>query len=124
MSPRTWQRRSGYHGWTFGRAFDAFAEGRAELLAVLVPMAENAWERTAAVTVPPGQVHERSIVSFLPPLVCSCALQGLIHFDGRRQILLSKCDHPCLAKSVVPLPAAFGTGAMAGGQGCCLVQEE
>ena len=61
MSPRTWQRRSGYHGWTFGRAFDAFAEGRAELLVVLVPMAENAWERTAAVTVPPGQVHERSV---------------------------------------------------------------
>ena len=61
MSPRTWQRRSGYHEWTFGRAFDAFAEGRAELLAVLVPMAEDTWERTAAVTVPPGQVHERSV---------------------------------------------------------------
>jgi hypothetical protein len=60
-SPRTWQRTSGYHSWEFGRAFDAFADGRAALLDVLRPLPDEGWDRTATVTVPPKQVYERSV---------------------------------------------------------------
>lgn len=61
MSPRTWQRRSGYHDWEFEPAFEAFERGRAELLAALEPLPPAAWERTATVTVPPKKVFEYSI---------------------------------------------------------------
>jgi hypothetical protein len=61
MSPRTWQRKSGYHAWDFRDAFAAFAEGREALLEVLAPLSDEAWQRTASVTVPPGKVYERSV---------------------------------------------------------------
>lgn len=61
MSPRTWQRKSGYHEWQFAPAFEAFVKARAELLAVLEPLAPEAWERTATVTVPPKKVFEYSV---------------------------------------------------------------
>lgn len=61
MSPRTWQRKSGYHDWEFREAFEAFATGRAELLDVLRTIPDEAWDRTAAVAVPPGHVYERSV---------------------------------------------------------------
>ena len=59
-SPRTWQAKSGYHDWPFGPSFEAFTTGRDELLAVLEPLPPATWERTAAVTVPPAKVFERS----------------------------------------------------------------
>lgn len=58
MSPRTWQKRSGYHDWPFARAFDAFKTQRAELLAVLEPLKPEAWHRTASVAVPPNKTYE------------------------------------------------------------------
>ncbi len=61
MSPRTWQRRSGYHDWEFEPAVREFDRGRAELLAVLDPLPPAAWKRTATVTVPPKKVFEYSI---------------------------------------------------------------
>ena len=61
MSPRTWQRKSGYHDLEFKQAFDAFVAGRAALLEVLGPLPREAWERTAAVSVPPRMVYERSV---------------------------------------------------------------
>jgi hypothetical protein len=61
MNPRTWQRKSGYQDLEFRESFDAFTVGRAELLAVLTTLPDDAWERTAAVTVPPRQVYERNV---------------------------------------------------------------
>lgn len=61
MSPRTWQRKSGYHDWSFPEAFVAFGRQRAELLDVLLPLPAEAWDRTATVTVPPKAVYERSV---------------------------------------------------------------
>lgn len=61
MSPRTWQRKSGYHGWAFREAFAAFRQERAELLDVLLALPADAWQRTATVTVPPRSVYERSV---------------------------------------------------------------
>jgi hypothetical protein len=61
MSPRTWQRRSGYHDWSFPEAFAAFRKERAELLDILGPLDGEAWQRTATVTVPPKAIYERSV---------------------------------------------------------------
>ena len=58
MSPRTWQRRSGYHEWEFRPALEAFAEQRAEFLAVVEPLVPADWQRTASVTGMVGDVHE------------------------------------------------------------------
>jgi hypothetical protein len=60
MSPRTWQRRSGYQDWEFAPAFEAFARQRADLLAVLEPLSPTDWERTATVSVPPAKTYEYS----------------------------------------------------------------
>lgn len=60
-SPRNWQQKSGYHEWTFADAFAAFRKERAALLDVLLALPVEAWERTAAVTVPPKSVYERSV---------------------------------------------------------------
>lgn len=60
-SPRGWQAKSGYHDLAFGANIEAFAKGRADLLAVLEPLAAEAWDRTATVTVPPNKQYERSV---------------------------------------------------------------
>jgi hypothetical protein len=60
LSPRERQRKAGYNDWEFRNALEAFATGRAELLAVLEPMAPNDWERVAVVTVAPGRSLEQT----------------------------------------------------------------
>src|SRR5262245_17154058 len=60
MSPREWQRKSGYNGSDFGPAFEAFGTGREELLSVLNPMRPGDWERVAVVTVAPGRTTEQT----------------------------------------------------------------
>jgi hypothetical protein len=60
-SPRTWQRKSGYHAWSFHDAFQAFATGRRELLATLESLPVEAWQRSASVTVPPKAIYERTV---------------------------------------------------------------
>ena len=59
LSPREWQRTSGYNGSDFSPAFEAFATGREELLAVLVAMRPADWERVAVVTVAPARTVEQ-----------------------------------------------------------------
>ena len=59
-SPREWHRKSGYNDWSFGPAFEAFAQGRAELLANLGSVRQEDWERIAVVTVQPNRVLEQS----------------------------------------------------------------
>ena len=60
MSPREWQRKSGYEDWEFRPALEAFATGRVALLAVLDPMQPDDWERVAVVTVPPNRTVEQT----------------------------------------------------------------
>ena len=60
LSPRAWQRTSGYNDWAFGDAFEAFSNGRAELLAALAPLGQDAWERVAVVTVAPNRAIEQT----------------------------------------------------------------
>jgi hypothetical protein len=60
LSPRERQRKSGYNDAEFKGAVEAFATGRAELLAVLEPMAASDWERIAVVTVAPGRSLEQT----------------------------------------------------------------
>jgi CelD/BcsL family acetyltransferase involved in cellulose biosynthesis len=60
LSPRAWQRTSGYNDWAFGDAFEAFSNGRAELLAALAPLGLDAWERVALVTIAPNRAIEQT----------------------------------------------------------------
>jgi hypothetical protein len=53
--------KSGYHDLTYEANAEAFAKGRAELLAVLEPLPATGWDRTATVTVPPKSTYERSV---------------------------------------------------------------
>ena len=64
MSPRTWQKKSGYHDVRFGQSFEDFASQRAALLALLEPQPREAWDRTASVTVPPKKVYEYSVLYY------------------------------------------------------------
>jgi hypothetical protein len=61
MSPRTWQRKSGYHDWQFAPGLEAFVAQRAELLSVLRSLPRESWERTATVSVPPNKTYEYSV---------------------------------------------------------------
>jgi hypothetical protein len=60
LSPREWQRKSGYNGSDFAPAFEAFSAGRAELLPFLDSMRTADWERVAVVTVAPGRTLEQT----------------------------------------------------------------
>lgn len=60
MSPRTWQRKSGYHETPFEPAFETFSRSRRELLEAVEAFAPADWERTATVTVPPKKIFEYS----------------------------------------------------------------
>jgi hypothetical protein len=60
MSPRAWQKQTDYFEWAFAPALEAFRAQRADLLGVLEPLPPEAWERTAAVSVPPRSLYEYS----------------------------------------------------------------
>jgi DinB superfamily len=60
ISPREWHRKSGYNESSFGPAFEAFAQGRAELLGNLDSMGREDWERIALVTVQPNRSLEQT----------------------------------------------------------------
>jgi hypothetical protein len=64
MSPRAWLKKTDYPQWEFGPAFAAFAKQRAELLAVLVPLAPEAWERTAKVIGMIGETYDYSALYY------------------------------------------------------------
>ena len=59
-SPREWHRKSGYNDWSFGPAFEAFAQGRTELLTNLDSVQREDWERIAVVTVQRNRALEQS----------------------------------------------------------------
>ena len=64
MNPRAWMKKTDYPEWEFAPAFKAFKTQRAELLAVLVTLPRDDWERTATVTGMLGETYERSALYY------------------------------------------------------------
>jgi hypothetical protein len=60
INPRTWINKMDYREQPFQRSLDAFTVQRAELLAVLEPLAPEGWAHTATVTGA-GKVLERTV---------------------------------------------------------------
>lgn len=60
INPRTWIDKTDYRQQPFRRSLDAFTTQRADLLAVLEPLAPEDWARAATVTGA-GKVLERSV---------------------------------------------------------------
>jgi hypothetical protein len=63
VNPRTWIKKTDYREQDFLPSLQAFATQRADLLAVLHPLAPEGWSRRAIVTGA-GAVLERSVLSY------------------------------------------------------------
>lgn len=63
VNPTTWIKKTNYRDLEFKSSLEAFTTQRAELLAVLKPLAPNAWSRTALVTGA-GKPRERSVYTY------------------------------------------------------------
>jgi hypothetical protein len=63
VNPTTWIDRTDYLQQPFSQSLAAFTAQRAELLAVLEPLAPAAWSRTAVVTGA-GRPLERTVLSY------------------------------------------------------------
>ncbi len=63
MNPTTWIKRTNYPQLEFAPSFRAFAKQRAELLALLRPLPEAAWLRSATVTGA-GRPRERTVLDY------------------------------------------------------------
>jgi hypothetical protein len=59
-NPRTWINKTDYREQLFQRSLDAFTAQRADLLAVLEPLAPEGWARAATVTGA-GKMLERTV---------------------------------------------------------------
>lgn len=64
VSPRAWIRKTDYREWEFTPAFEAFKKQRADLLAVLMPVPPDCWERRAIVKGMRGETYERSALYY------------------------------------------------------------
>ncbi len=64
MNPRACLKKTDYPTWEFEPAFEAFKRQRAELLAVLQGLPQEAWQRTATVTGMIGETYERSALYY------------------------------------------------------------
>jgi hypothetical protein len=60
VNPTTWIKKTDYREQPFQRSLDAFTAQRADLLAVLEPLAPDGWDRPATVTGA-GKVLERTV---------------------------------------------------------------
>jgi hypothetical protein len=58
------RNQDAYFDAPFAAALDDFATKRAAMLDVLEPLPEEAWQRTATVTVPPKTVHEYTAIFY------------------------------------------------------------
>jgi len=63
VNPRTWIKQTDYLEQEFQTLLQAFAAQRVELLAVLKPLAPEAWSRTATVTGA-GKPRERTVYTY------------------------------------------------------------
>jgi hypothetical protein len=64
VNPTTWVKRTKYRDLEFGPSLRAFADQRAELLAVLGTLSLEDWARAATVTGA-GRVLERTVLSYV-----------------------------------------------------------
>ena len=63
INPRTWIDKTDYREQAFQPSLDAFTKQRADLLAILEPLAPEGWERAATVTGA-GKVLERTVLFY------------------------------------------------------------
>ena len=63
VNPTTWIKQTNYRELEFQPSFQAFTTQRAELLAVLKPLAAEAWSRSATVTGA-GKPRERTVYTY------------------------------------------------------------
>jgi hypothetical protein len=63
VNPTTWIKQTDYRELEFQPSLQAFTTQRAELLAVLKPLAPEAWSRTATVTGA-GKPRERTVYTY------------------------------------------------------------
>jgi hypothetical protein len=63
INPRTWINKTDYREQPFQPSLHAFATQRADLLAVLEPLAPEGWSRTTTVTGA-GKVFERTVLFY------------------------------------------------------------
>ena len=63
VSPRTWIKKTNYREQEFQPSLQAFTAQRAGLLAVLKPLAPEAWSRTATVTGA-GKPRQRTVYTY------------------------------------------------------------
>ena len=63
VNPRTWIKKTDYLEQEFQPSLQAFAAQRADLLAVLEPLAHEGWSRTATVTGA-GKILERTVLFY------------------------------------------------------------
>ena len=63
VNPTTWIKKTNYREQEFQPSLQAFAAQRAELLAVLKPLAPEAWSRMATVTGA-GKPRERTVYTY------------------------------------------------------------
>ncbi len=63
VNPRTWINQTDYREQSFHISLDAFTAQRAELLAILEPLAPEGWDRAATVTVA-GRPLERTVLFY------------------------------------------------------------
>jgi hypothetical protein len=63
VNPTTWIEQTDYRELEFRPSLQAFTAQRAELMAVLTPLAPDAWSRTATVTGA-GKPRQRSVYTY------------------------------------------------------------
>ena len=63
VNPTTWIKQTDYHEQEFRPSLQAFAVQRAELLAVLRPLAPEAWSRTAT-AMTAGRPRQRTVYTY------------------------------------------------------------
>jgi hypothetical protein len=63
INPRTWIKRTDYLELDFRASFDSYALQRADLLAILEPLPNEAWSRAATVTGA-GRVLQRTVWTY------------------------------------------------------------
>lgn len=93
LSPRERQRKGGYNDWAFHPAFEAFTNGRAELLTVLEPVKTEDWERVALVTVAPGRSVEQT-ASFFGDWLAGHERDHLEQLERTIDLVTGRGSHP------------------------------
>lgn len=64
ISPRTWMRKTNYLDLEFQPSFDAFAEQRGDLLAILSKLSPEGWSRTAHIRSYGTMTNEHTALFF------------------------------------------------------------